>query len=94
MGKTWRYLYPITSIVQQALLRNSSIWSVAAVLALGTMAGCATPRFESFPDALQSCRQMQPGRTLWKNHRPATFPLVAACLERHGWNPDGSPAAK
>ena len=57
---------------------------VAAVLVLGAMAGCATPRFESFQEALHSCRQMQPGHSLRKGSRPATYPLVAACLERHG----------
>lgn len=66
-------------------------WS-AAVLLLGAMAGCAAPRFETFSDSLQSCRQMQPGRTLWKSRRPSTHPLVADCLERHGWTPDGSRA--
>jgi hypothetical protein len=69
-------------------------WSVAAALVLGALAGCATPRSESFADTLHSCRQMQPGRTLWKSRRPATYPLVAACLERHGWTPDGSRAVK
>jgi hypothetical protein len=69
-------------------------WSVAAALMLGTLTGCATPRFESFAQTLHSCRQMQPGRLLWKSQRPSTYPLVAACLERHGWAPDGSRAVK
>jgi hypothetical protein len=63
---------------------------VAVALMLGAMAACATPRFESFEESLHSCRQMQPGRSLWKSRRPSTYPLVAACLERHGWTPDGS----
>lgn len=65
-------------------------WTVVAVLLPGAMAGCATPRFESFAEAVHSCRQMQPGPTLWKGRRPTTHPLVAECLDRHGWNPDGS----
>jgi len=69
-------------------------WLAVAALMLGAMAGCATPRIESFPEALHSCRQMQPGRTLWRSSRPSTYPLVAACLERHGWAPDGSRTAK
>jgi hypothetical protein len=69
-------------------------WFAAAALLLGAMTGCATPRFEAFPDALHSCRQMQPGRALWKSRRPSNYPLVAACLERHGWAADGSRIAR
>jgi hypothetical protein len=69
-------------------------WSIAAALMLGAMTGCATPRFQSFTEALHSCRQMQPGRSLWKSRRPSTYPLVAACLERHGWTADGSQTGK
>jgi len=98
MAEIWRYRYPMTRFVQQALLRKrpavGSSGLLAAALALGAMAGCATPRFETFPQALHSCRQMQPGRSLWKSHRPSTYPLVAECLERHGWAPDGSRTEK
>lgn len=75
-------------------MARMSGWPVAATLVLGALAGCVTPRFGTFAEALHSCRQMQPGRSLWKSHRPSTYPLVAACLERHGWTPDGSRAEK
>jgi hypothetical protein len=62
---------------------------VGFVLVIGSVAGCATPTFETFPDALHACRLMQPGRMTRKTKLPPTQPSVAACLERHGWRPDG-----
>ena len=62
---------------------------VGLALMLGSAFGCATPRFETFSDAIHSCRLMQPGRTLRRSSLPSTHPGVAACLARHGWSADG-----
>ncbi len=43
-------------------------------LILSSAFGCATPRFETLPDAIHSCRLMQPGRTLRRNSLPTTRP--------------------
>jgi hypothetical protein len=65
--------------------------SVIAGLALMLVSasGRATPTFETFPEAIHSCRLMQPGRMLWRSSLPSTHPGVATCLARHGWSADG-----
>lgn len=71
-------------------MRNQSIMVLGLALVLGSTSACAAPRFETFPDALKSCRLMTPGRVLRKSSLPPTHPLVSACLERHGWSADGA----
>ncbi|HMN47242.1 MAG TPA: hypothetical protein PKE27_21875 [Povalibacter sp.] len=69
------------------------LFSVAAVAGLS---GCVlfepeskqTP--ETFTEALQVCRMQQPGRANRRVHLPPTHAGVAGCLQRRGWNPDGS----
>lgn len=70
-------------------MRRQFLAILGSMLVLGSVTGCAAPRFETYPDALHSCRMMQPSRTLRKSSLSPTHPLVAACLERHGWTPEG-----
>ena len=70
-------------------MKRQLIAMLGLMLVLGSVTGCAAPRFETYPDALHSCRLMQPNRTLRKSSLSPTHPLVAACLERHGWTPEG-----
>lgn len=70
-------------------IRRQIIAILGVVQVLGALTACATPRFETFPEALYSCRMMQPNRVLRKASLPATDPRIATCLERHGWSTDG-----
>lgn len=45
----------------------------------------------NFSQALSVCRLQQPGRVNRRVHLPPTHPRVAACLERNGWLPNGTP---
>ena len=77
-------------------MRFSAIRYGVVALTLALIAGCATPldqqeeRYQTFPEALQDCRQQQPNRHGQKYRLPPTHPRVAECLKRHGWGTDGS----
>ena len=71
-------------------------WLACALVATQVLSGCATPLeyredlYETFPDALQTCRHQASGRLAQRRNLPATHPHVADCLKRHGWQTDGS----
>lgn len=74
------------------MLRHAKCLTVV-MLVPGFMAACATPRFATFPEAVRSCRQIQPSRTVPRAGLSPAHPLMAACLERHGWSADGHAVA-
>jgi hypothetical protein len=75
---------------------NTTKWLACALMAVQVLSGCATPLeyredlYETFPDALQTCRHKASGRLAQRMNLPATHPHVADCLKRHGWQTDGS----
>lgn len=77
-------------------MRISVVVAATFFLTSSLLVGCATPldqqenRYQTFPDALQACRQQQPLRHGQKYRLPATHPHVAECLKRHGWHTNGT----
>ena len=65
---------------------------IGTILAL--QAGCASSlgeqRYDTFQQALSSCRHNQGGRVSRRATIPPTQPRVAECLKAHGWNSDGT----
>lgn len=60
------------------------------LLSCASVSGCATPRYGTFEQALQSCRMLLPARTVPRYNLTADHPLIQACLQRHGWKSDGN----
>ena len=77
-------LYPPRAQLVSALLAMLTTLAVSGCVASGTKSE------NSFQESLRACRMAQPGRVNRRVNLPASSPAIARCLERKGWEPDGS----